>query len=216
MARKRNTPQLRMFPPIPVGVDGHIDNSISDEIVRYTDKRVRPDCYEYWEGHLVEIDGEKYLKPETANAIICENHDLRETMYMHECDTEMAAFDLFKSTANWSTADLKYRIKITANIIPNVFKERDIYNFMYSYMAKTHTVDFSECPASKSKLNWLWECGYLPILTMYLNQLEGILHHIRSLAPNHTRKLAQTMKNKLNSKGGQTAIKKGGMTGKPF
>jgi roadblock/LC7 domain-containing protein len=160
--------------------DDQIDKHIVDEPVKYTDSRIRPDFTEYWEGHYVEINGERYIKQETADRIIIENHDLRETLYMQESSFEQAAYDRFIVNTKFSTSRLKEWIKNISQI-RSYLTEKDIYNLLYSYMANVNDIDFTECPSTKSKINWLWENGWLPTMLMYINCVSNWFYHFDSL-----------------------------------
>jgi len=193
MAQSKNTPRKPRKPSA-------WDCEVVDEPVTYTDMRTRPDTNEFWEGHIVEINGEKYIKPETANRIICENHDLRETLFMQESEFEQRAFDRFKQCTQHSTTKLKNMIRSTSKISFGL-SEKDVYNLTYSYMAKVHGVDFQECPQDKSKINWLWENGWLPTMYLAVWTIRTLCGHFKSHAQSEYASMEQALKKKMQKNG---------------
>jgi len=157
------------------------DDHVVDEPVRYTDLRTRPDCQEYWEGHYVEINGERYIKQETADRIILENHDLRETLYMQEAEETQHAFDLFARGVGQGTYDTKRVVSYTAGVLKTT--EREVYKLLYKHMEIMLDIDFDECPSGKSKLNWIWEHGWLPHVNVYLHAICDLARFFRHRAP---------------------------------
>lgn len=121
------------------------------------------------DNNVIVIDGEEYVKRANVETLYCENEWLRETLFISLADNQEWAITVIKRHCNQSTSEIKKMVKTIVLKTYNILTEKDVYSALYKILATYFSIDTAECPSNKSKLQWIWEEGHLPILSLATN-----------------------------------------------
>lgn len=182
-------------------LESFYDTTIHGQVVDY-DKRV---AYYVVDRHANKVfedqDGEPAMKLEDVEALIIENEQLKDTLYHKESEHYTKSAESIRDCVDKSTSNILRIINIIEAETKKTLTGKDCFNIIYKLMAWEYEIDFKECPAHKSKLNWLWENGYAPHMAMYANLLLSLVRHWKRHAATEFHSMCNVMKKLKKPKG---------------
>jgi hypothetical protein len=130
--------------------------------------------------------------------IIVENEQLRESLYARQnASYYRNMLDLINKSGNSTSEVIKIvrRIHIMLN---KTIKEQDIFRLLYRIIESNgFDLSFKTKPHNISKLQWCYQQGMLPIISMHLNVLMHTTHSLNNIDFKATRSFYDDLLKKL-------------------
>lgn len=188
---------------MPINATELVQNTsttIHGQVVDY-DKRVAYYVVDRYANRVFEDqDGEPAMKLEDVEALIIENEQLKDTLYHKESEHYTKSAESIRDNVDQSTSNILRIINLIEAETKKTLTGKDCFNIIYKLMAFEYNIDFKECPAHTSKLNWLWENGYAPHMSMYANLLLSLVRHWKRHAATEFYSMCDVMKKSKKSK----------------
>lgn len=136
-----------------------------------------------WQSKVQVVDGEAMVRLDDVEQLFCENEELRQTLFIKMADHQELGMSRMKQNAGQSTSGILTIIRQIERNTNNALRGKDVFNFVYHQLAIEYGVDFTQCPKGKSKLQWLWSEGLLPIVSVQVKILLEVVCHQQRVAP---------------------------------
>jgi hypothetical protein len=177
------------------------DNNVERRDKIKVDSRVGPtlDVID-WDSKVV-IDPETqmaYVPLEEVESIMIENEELRETLYTQYIEPEERAHETITRMVGNSTSGILNKIRHIESWSNNAITGKDIFGFIYTIIVNEYHIDLNSCPPNKSKLQYIWSIGALPIVSFQVELLYHLVQYQRKMAPQEFNSWCAALRKHLN------------------
>jgi hypothetical protein len=123
-----------------------------------------------WHNKIQIIGDEPMIAYSDVEDVLCENEDLRDTLFANQNVQYNRVIAVLMSTMNQSTSNINNNVR-EISAITQTLSEREVFHIIYMTLDSYCKVDWTYVKKGESKLQYCMRTGVLPIVSIITDLL---------------------------------------------